>query len=372
MRPIIHNRDFQHPADGWYQIETPGEHENTQAGVVQVIDGTAANSIVKRFNQEADGYQSKHGTPFPGMLVDHEHFKHDPDKETRAYGWLMRLENRNGIPFGQINWTNTGKAAVDGGDYRFFSSEYDPRDLVVLDNGQKPVRVRPMRLDGLTLTNDPNNKGGAPITNRAGAANSKSNQDDHLDDPFPTPALDEWFRAVAAVEKSAAINGEAALNYATCWEMARQQFPKLYAAAFGAAEKFNPADATDSQAASEQVGVLANRITKAACSDSRFGWNFVRENLPALFNRMLTRSEVILNRENENQNPQVVQNKAAALFSRLASVVQATSSLKPGLTLEQAYQNVRVSHPALAKLAEGSLTMDEACAQEPELRTRLA
>ncbi len=52
--------------------------------------------------------------------------------------------------------------AVDGGDYRFFSTEYDPADLEKLQNRQ----VRPLRLDGLTLTNDPNNKGGKPITNR--------------------------------------------------------------------------------------------------------------------------------------------------------------------------------------------------------------
>jgi phage I-like protein len=166
MRPNILNREFQHPADGWYQIETPGKHLNKEAGVLQVIDDTAVNSIVNRFNQEADDYKRKNGKPFPGMVIDHEHFKHQADKETRAYGWLMRLENRGGIPFGQIDWTNTGKPAIDGGDYRYFSTEYDPRDLVVLNKGQKPMRIRPMRLDGLSLTNAPNNIGGAPITNR--------------------------------------------------------------------------------------------------------------------------------------------------------------------------------------------------------------
>jgi hypothetical protein len=164
--PIL-NRQFEHPADGWYQIEVPGEHLNAGSGVMQIIDCAAVDSIVNRFNQEADAYEPQHGTPFPGMLVDHEHFKHDPDKETIAYGWLMRMENRDGKPFGQIRWTNTGKPAIDGGDYRFFSSEYAPQDLQVLNHGKKPLRVRPLRLDGLTLTNDPNNKGGAAITNRS-------------------------------------------------------------------------------------------------------------------------------------------------------------------------------------------------------------
>lgn len=166
MRLVILNRDFQHPADGWYQIEVPGEHLNKDAGVVQVIDETAITSIVNRFNTEADAYEPKHSSPWPGMLIDHEHFKHQADKESVAYGWLMRLENRAGKPFGQIRWTNTGKPAVDGGDYRFFSSEYDAKDLQVLNRGKKPLRVRPLRLDGLTLTNDSNNKGGKAITNR--------------------------------------------------------------------------------------------------------------------------------------------------------------------------------------------------------------
>lgn len=170
MNTTILNRDFQHPTDGWYQIEVPGEHLNREQGIMQVLDAPAITSIVNRFNADADAYPAQHaGVEFPGMLIDHEHFKHQSDKETVAYGWLMRLENRGGKPFGQIRWTATGKPAIDGGDYRFFSSEYDSKDLQILNRGQKPLRVRPLRLDGLTLTNDPNNKGGKPITNRQGA-----------------------------------------------------------------------------------------------------------------------------------------------------------------------------------------------------------
>lgn len=163
-QPIL-NREFKHPADGWYQVETPGRHVNEETGILQVIDGPAIKSIVNRFNQEADAYPEENGgEPFPGMLVDIEHFKHSGNKESRAYGWLLRLENRQGKPFGQIKWTATGQPAVDGGDYRFFSTEYKPKDVEILN--RKPVEVRPLRLDGLTLTNMPNNKGGAPITNR--------------------------------------------------------------------------------------------------------------------------------------------------------------------------------------------------------------
>jgi hypothetical protein len=177
MHPKILNRDFQHPADGWYQIEALGHHPNRAAGVVQVIDAGAAQAIVDRFNAEAAAGQLRHGQE---MLIDHEHFSDQPDQETRAYGWLLQLQNRAAGIYGRIRWTTTGQAAVDGGDYRFFSTEYEPHDLQPLApaSGQgsqssfdppalKPVR--PLRLAGLTLTNMNNNRGQQPITNRSEA-----------------------------------------------------------------------------------------------------------------------------------------------------------------------------------------------------------
>lgn len=163
MRPSILNREFKHPSDGWYQIEPTGEHPNRVAGVVQVIDSEATAAIVNRFNSQADAGELSHGHE---MLIDHEHFSHDASKETRAFGWLTRLQNRVDGIYGQIRWTDTGKAAVDGGDYRFFSTEYNQEDLVVLNRSGAPKRVRPSALGGLTLTNRPNNKGGKPITNK--------------------------------------------------------------------------------------------------------------------------------------------------------------------------------------------------------------
>lgn len=159
MNTTILNRDFQHPADGWYHIEPKGEHPNRTAGVVQVIDDQAVHNIVNRFNLEAMAGKLSHGHE---MLIDHEHFSHDADKETRAFGWLTQLENRNDGVYGRIRWSNTGKQAVDGGDYRFFSTEYSPDDLEEIDKD----RVRPKAIAGLTLTNRPNNRGGKPITNR--------------------------------------------------------------------------------------------------------------------------------------------------------------------------------------------------------------
>ena len=169
MNASILDREFKHPADGWYHIEPAGEHPNREAGVVQVIDGEARESIVNRFNAGANAGTLSHGNE---MLIDHEHFSHEADKETRAYGWLTRLDNRADGLYGQVRWTGTGKAAVDNGDYRYFSTEYSPDDLQVLPENSKfeirnskIQRVRPMALAGLTLTNRPNNRGGKPITN---------------------------------------------------------------------------------------------------------------------------------------------------------------------------------------------------------------
>lgn len=156
--PIL-NRDFQHPTDGWYHIEALGEHPNREAGITQVIDAKAAGAIVAAFKRQADDPN------FPGLLVDHEHFRHDLSQESVAYGWLQRLDNRADGIYGQIRWTGTGKPAVDGGDYRFFSTEYPPSALEPADPADK-TRVRPTRLGGLTLTNCNNNKGQKPITNR--------------------------------------------------------------------------------------------------------------------------------------------------------------------------------------------------------------
>jgi len=364
MKQAILNREFQHPTDGWYQIEVPGEHLNEKSGLMQVIDSVAVNSIVNRFNKEADNYQRTHGVSFPGMLIDHENFKHQSDKETRAYGWLMRMENRGDIPFGKIQWTATGKPAIDGGDYRFFSTEYDRADLVVLDQSQKSPRVRPMRLDGLTLTNDPNNKGSAPITNRAGGVGNIKRPTDL--DFLPTPALDKWLQAVNHLQHKAEAHGSIAIDFNTAWEWAKKQFPDLYKAAFGTAEQSSAEDEIDTEVASAQVANLANRIAAAAHRDMRFGLNFISENLPVIFNRT-KRCGAILNREPELQNPDAIKQKAARLFNRLVQVEQASSKMPHSF----AWRNVVRDNPTLHGVADGSLTFEVACAREPELRNRL-
>ena len=366
--PTILNREFQHPTDGWYQIEIPGQHPNRAAGVVQVIDNKAVESIVATFNREATEYPLKHGHEFPGMLIDHEHFKHDLNKETLAYGWLMQLQNRNGIPFGKINWTATGKPIVDGGDYRFFSTEYDPEDLQVINCGQTPELVRPMRLAGLTLTNQPNNKGGAPITNRAADQPGRKVQPQIAErHGTPAPALNNWFEAVKTIYKHLLKPSNYTTSFQDAWNNCKKQHPDLYATAFYN-DTAADGSAAESKAATDQVTNLANRVREASGKDFNSSWNFVRSNLPRVFNRQFTKSGSVLNRERESVDSRSVQSRAAKLFGRLAQ----TEQLSTKTPFSKSWNAITNREPTLHKLASGKCTPEEVFAQEPELRARLA
>lgn len=168
MNAPILNREFKLPTDDWYEVEVYGEHFNPAAGVVQVIDQAAAQSIVNRFHEAAKE------PGFAGVLIDYDHFSMDPSKESRAAGWAedMRVSNRGYEA--KIRWSRTGKADVEGGDFRFFSTVYPaPKDCQPVGTrelrnrkGAAVPAVRPLALDRLAITNDPNNKGQRPISNR--------------------------------------------------------------------------------------------------------------------------------------------------------------------------------------------------------------
>lgn len=166
MNTRILNRSGGLPADNWYQIEVSGEHPNKEAGVIQIIDAKAIDSIVNRFAARA----AAAGDDWSGLLIDRDHFSLDPDKTTEAYGWLMEVRNRDGQLEGRIDWTDLGRPAVEAKRFKFFSSVYDRADVEKLGTRQVRNRawtvIRPLALDRLAVTNDPNNKGGKPISNR--------------------------------------------------------------------------------------------------------------------------------------------------------------------------------------------------------------
>lgn len=177
MNTRILNRAGQLPNDGWYEIETPGEHFNPASGVVQLLDAQAFDAIVNRFQELA-------GQPnFAGLLIDQDHFSLDAEKSSEAFGWLLEVRNRDGHLEGRIDWTDLGEPAVKQKRFKFFSTVYDRSQVEqigtrTIKNRAYPL-VRPLALDRLALTNDPNNKGGKPISNRDGkpaAAAENQNQ----------------------------------------------------------------------------------------------------------------------------------------------------------------------------------------------------
>lgn len=137
----------------WYQIEVSGEHPAGK-GRMQVIDATARAAIVADFN-------ARSSTEGP-TLIDNDHLSHDLRNSTEAFGWLGELREVNGQIEGRIEWTDIGEAAIRNKRFRFFSTEYPAEGLELVEEG----KVRPRSLEGLAVTNRPNNKGGKPILNR--------------------------------------------------------------------------------------------------------------------------------------------------------------------------------------------------------------
>lgn len=171
---LVANRDsFKVPADGWLHLmpfgEVPGPMQNPDGRhveVVQVLDKEAGAAVLSAFRNQAAKPN------FGGVLVDIDHFSLDPSKESRAAAWIDELAERaDGLWFkGRI--TNSGRTALEGGDYRFISPvlEFDPRTY------QAGERVRPTGLHSAGLTNDPRIKGGVPLSNRQTAATAERSE----------------------------------------------------------------------------------------------------------------------------------------------------------------------------------------------------
>ena len=147
---------FSQPSDGWYHIVPQGDFPHPDSGSVQVIDAAALRAMMDRFAEE------KANPHFAGLLVDFDHFSYDTGRSSEAAGWIIDLEQRTGGLWGRIRWSDLGRQAIEHGRYRLLSPTWRPSDVERL--GSK--RIRPVRLDSVGLTNQPNLRGMAPLTNR--------------------------------------------------------------------------------------------------------------------------------------------------------------------------------------------------------------
>lgn len=156
--PITNRSDKSSLSDAdWYHLVPKGEFPHS-AGLIQVLDQEAMVAMVNRFNAEAASPK------FAGLLIDQEHWSIDTDKSSEAFGWVKELVNRADGIWGRVAWTNLGNAALANKRYKFLSPVWMPNQLERLGN----KRFRPLRLDSFGLTNNPNLRGMAPLTNRAG------------------------------------------------------------------------------------------------------------------------------------------------------------------------------------------------------------
>ena len=149
---------FTPPEDGWVQILSIGDWPNEEAGLVQACDEQALNRIMADFNEQAQADN------WPGVLVDYDHFSHSKDKPSGAAGWADRLERRGDGLWAHVRFSESGEKAVRGGEYRLLSPVLTGFEQIAGN------RKRPTKLYRLALTNDPNIKGLAPVSNRASEA----------------------------------------------------------------------------------------------------------------------------------------------------------------------------------------------------------
>lgn len=177
--PVTLNRAgdaaFALPSDGWVQLAPYGEvaapmrlPSGGEVTITQVLNRAAAEVIAAKFRETSAQPN------FPGMLVDFDHFSHDEDKGTRAAGWIEQVEARDDGLWGRVKFSASGKAALEGGDYRLFSPVlgFAPRDYAA---GEK---VAPVVLLRGALTNDPRFKGMVPVSNRD-SLSAQENQNNH-------------------------------------------------------------------------------------------------------------------------------------------------------------------------------------------------
>jgi phage I-like protein len=169
---------FEPASDGWFHIAPHGTFPHPN-GAQQVIDAEACENMARTFAEEA------RQPNFPGLLVDFDHFSHDPARPSAAAGWVTALEPRAEGLYAQVRWSDLGHQAVTGGRYRLVSPVWNRADCDSWNapagpEGPEVLHLRPRRLARVALTNDPNLPGMAPLTNRNVELRTKNEEPSEL------------------------------------------------------------------------------------------------------------------------------------------------------------------------------------------------
>lgn len=134
-------------SDGWIHLAPLGDwphYRNDGDNAVQRLNAATVAAMVADWEKQGS----------PQLLIDYDHGSERDDGGTEAAGWINALEARADGLYGKVEWTDAGKAAVNGKRYRFISPVW-----LAKANGKQvdelPV-VEPFALLRAAVTNRPN------------------------------------------------------------------------------------------------------------------------------------------------------------------------------------------------------------------------
>lgn len=132
----------------WVHILSTGTYRHPKHGTIEITEdklkGFVANFVSNVRGTELD--------------VDFEH-KTDASKGSKAAGWLRSLQIRGNELWGEVEFTDTAKAEIAEGAWRYVSAEYMDRWC---NNAEEPECFDDV-LFGVALTNRPFMKNLAPV-----------------------------------------------------------------------------------------------------------------------------------------------------------------------------------------------------------------
>ncbi|MBQ4593036.1 MAG: hypothetical protein IJA81_00225 [Akkermansia sp.] len=165
------------PAAGWYNIECTFRHTCPNAPAIlraQGVDVKPGEDALARATAEGWGVElataetlERLAATFAavdgagrGLPLTRDHAGYGSEPDTRAAGWIKALHAEGSHLWAWIELTPWGHELINGGEYVYFSTEYDYAEFERVEGGASP-----RRLDGCTLTNSPRHTTQYPCTN---------------------------------------------------------------------------------------------------------------------------------------------------------------------------------------------------------------
>lgn len=202
-RSILHNRGAELGDGHWIHIVPKGELPNGAAGIVQVLDDKALDSILANLKSD----ENRLGNRWPGLYGGKEHWIYEADQDSGALAWFTKFEKRNdGIWASADGLTGSGRDAIRNKEYKFTSFSADRDDLEPLGGN----RYRVLKIDTVGFTNAANGKELlTPINNRSLAAVANGKAPARLD--AADWASKELLRQMGQLDPRMGVSGNLAL-----------------------------------------------------------------------------------------------------------------------------------------------------------------